>query len=629
MSEIYSMKKLIILFIFLFTVIFTFIPKGYAEELYKFTAANFDTSNSIIVLSGKDTASGSVLDNIKLVKMENPSRVYFDINSSIITFPKQDWTFNSGSIRQIKITQFSTNPNIVRVVMYYDTSTGFNPDDIEFLRIKNSIIIKLKDKTICDNPYYHNTYRDEHSSSSDFYEYLTITTPVDQSEDTIVGQIQDAFEEQTKQLRERKELKLNTKYYLNNITIKQNGVLLNGFGSVSIERPMILQNPTRIIYDLPNTLVNMKIRNKEYRINETETVKIGQFSVNKARVVITTDAVSDYIPIYSSDNQSLLIANYQKINNTTLYNNISNAIAYDKEKINDLTESMILKFSSPVVHGIDRYNDKIILYLYNVSKYHDENFKAAYKNTFFNNAEIDLMPKVGLKLTIPVEQNTMVSSYISADGRSIKITLKASKKPVEEEIIPQPSIILNPPVSSKDKTKKKIVIDAGHGGSDVGAIGGEIYEKNITLDVAKRVEKLLKQKGYQVVMTRDDDRYVSLQDRVQISENASPDIFVSIHVNSSVRPEITGIETHYYHQESVALAQTVHSSFASAVNSPNRGLFKSKFYVINHTTSPAILVEIGFISNGEERTQLIGEKRKQATAKSIADGIQDYFKQYK
>ena len=71
-----------------------------------------------------------------------------------------------------------------------------------------------------------------------------------------------------------------------------------------------------------------------------------------------------------------------------MYNNISNAIAYDKEKINDLTESMILKFSSPVVHGIDRYNDKIILYLYNVSKYHDENFKAAYKNTFFNNAEL-------------------------------------------------------------------------------------------------------------------------------------------------------------------------------------------------------------------------------------------------
>ena len=130
-------------------------------------------------------------------------------------------------------------------------------------------------------------------------------------------------------------------------------------------------------------------------------------------------------------------------------------------------------------------------------------------------------------------------------------------------------------------------------------------------------------------MTRDDDTYVSLQDRVAISENFAPDIFVSIHVNSSVRPEITGVETHYYHQESMSLAQTVHSSFASSVQSPNRGLFKSKFYVINHTTCPAILVEIGFISNSGEREQLIGSKRKQATAKSIAEGIDNYFKQYK
>ena len=74
------------------------------------------------------------------------------------------------------------------------------------------------------------------------------------------------------------------------------------------------------------------------------------------------------------------------------------------------------------------------------------------------------------------------------------------------------------------------------------------------------------------------------------------------------------------------LAQVVHASFASAVQSPNRGLFKSKFYVINHTTSPAILIEIGFISNANERAQLVGEKRKQATAKAIADGIQEYFK---
>ena len=123
--------------------------------------------------------------------------------------------------------------------MYYDK--GFNPSNIKFTRIKNNIIIKLKNDSITNANYFQNTYRDEHSSSSDFYEYLTITTPVSQSQDSIVEQIQDAFNTQANQIMAKKELKLNTKFYLNNLTTKQNGVLLNGFGSVTVERPLIFQ----------------------------------------------------------------------------------------------------------------------------------------------------------------------------------------------------------------------------------------------------------------------------------------------------------------------------------------------------------------------------------------------------
>lgn len=625
------MKKLFIIFTLFLITLFTFVQKTCAEEMYKFTSANIDTSNSMIVLTAQDTETGSVLPEVKLVKMENPSRAYFDLDASIITFPKQDWTFNSGHIKQIKINQFSINPNKVRIVMYYDND--FDPDSIKFLKFKNNVIIKFKNGATCDNPYFHNTYRDEHSSSSDFYEYLTVTTPIPvQNQDNIAAQIQEAFSTQVEQAMAKKELKLNTKYYLNKITPRQNSVLLNGFGAVTIERPMILYNPTRIVYDLPNTLVDMGIRNKEYRINETETVKIGQFSVNKARIVITTDAVQDYIPIYSSDNQSLIIANYKKTNNSTLYNTVSNAVAYNKEKVNDLTTSMIWKFDRPIVHGVDRYKDKIIIYLYNVSKYNDANFKSAAANSVFSESTVDLIPKTGLKLTIPLEQDAIASTYLGADGKSLKVTVKeAKKKPAAVAATkPIPAVILNPSSTTTPvTTTKKVVIDAGHGGTDAGAIGGGTYEKDITLDVAKRVEDLLKKSGFAVLMTRSNDTYVSLQDRVAMSENYNPDIFVSIHVNSSVRPEITGVETHYYHQESMTLAQTVHSSLASAVDSPNRGLFKSKFYVINHTTAPAILVEIGFISNSAERAQLVGEKRKQATAKAIADGVKNYFKQYR
>lgn len=607
------MKKLFLLFTLCITFLAMSVNKAFCEELHKITSANFDTSNSIIVIAGQDSAV-PILQNIKLVKMEN--KAYFDIDSSFITFPKQDWIFNSGAIKEIVISQFSNNPCKVRVVMHFEN--GFNPDNIKFYALNNNIIIKFKDASICDNEYFQNVYRDEHSSSSDFYEYLTITTPVPQTNDSITGQIQDAFNQIQQQIMAKKELKLNTKYYLNNVTIKPNGILLNGFGAVSIERPMILQNPARIVYDLPNTLVNTKIRNKEFKINETETVKIGQFSVNKARIVITTNNVGDYIPIYSGDNQSLILANYKKSSTQSLYNNSSNATAYNTEKKSPLTESLIFKFDAPIVHGLDRYNDKLIIYLYNVSKYNDTNFKTACQNSLFKGSTIDLLPKIGLKLTIPIEQDAMVSTYLGSDGKSLKVTVKQTKK--------KTPVILNP---SHTTSGKKIVLDAGHGGSDAGAIGGEIKEKDITLDITKRVEKILKQYGYQVRMTRPDDSFVSLQDRVNISENYSPDIFVSIHVNSSVKPEITGIETHYYRQESLALAQTVHASFASTVNSPNRGLFKSKFYVINHTTCPAILIEIGFISNSAERGELTGEKRKQATAKAIADGIQNYFKQHK
>ena len=613
------MKRILYLFILCIAFIFTFaLNAANADNLYKILNANFDTSNSVIVLSAQDTQTGTIADNIKLVKLEG--KAYFDINSSIITFPKKDWFFTSGSIKEIKISQFSLEPYTTRVVIYYDEN--FNPDNINFYRVKNNIIIKLKNSQICNNSYFQNTYRDEHSSSGDFYEYMTVTTPVPSS-DNILGQINNAFNTPSEPTYQKQDLKLNTKYYLNSVSTKQNGILINGFGAVTIERPLLLQNPSRIVYDLPNTVVDTKLRNREFKINDTESVRIGQFSVNKARIVINTEDTSDYIPIYSSDNQSLIIANYKKTNNTTLYSTTTNISGYSKEKDSSLTESMVLKFENPVVHGLDRYNNKLIIYLYNALKYDETTFKETFSNSFFEDAKIDLMPKIGLKLTIPLEQDALINTYLGADGKNLKFQIKEVNK---KKTTPS---VLNPANPHQSKSKQSIVLDAGHGGTDTGAIGANIYEKDIVLDITKRIENILKSKGYDVKMTRTDDSYVSLQDRVDISEAYNPDIFVSIHVNSSVKPEITGLETHYYHQESMSLAQTVHSSLASAIQSPNRGLFKSKFYVINHTTSPAILIEIGFISNSEERAQLIGESRKQATAQAIADGIQKYLQQYK
>lgn len=612
------MKKLFITIILLLMSVFT--QSVFAEDVFKITAANFDTSNSMIVLNIPDESTKPVLSELKVVRMENPTRAYFDIPSSILVIPKQDWKFNTKGINEIKINQFSTNPHVVRVVMYYDDD--FNISNLKFLRIKNNIILKLKNPS-WEDEYFHRTYRDEHSSSSDFYEYLTVEVPEETHRESIASQIQQAFNttiQQTPKMDSpnliKKDLKLNTKYYISQITPRPNGALLSGFGSVTIEKPMILQNPLRIVYDIPNTLVNREIRNSEYQLNETDSVKIGQFEVNKARIVITTPNVTKYIPVYSTDNQSLLIANLDKLNHTSLFSNTSDIISYNVEKTNAQTSSMLLSFNHPIVHGIDRTNARLVVYLYNVSRYNEDTFKEVFKNTIFSKSSITLLPGVGMKLTLPTEPDTFINTYLGADSKTLKIQVTTPKK-------------TKPPVVNNNKGGKKIVIDPGHGGSDVGAIRNGITEKSITLDVSKRVRDILTKKGYTVEMTREADETVSLQDRVSLSESKHPDIFVSIHVNSSEKPEITGIETHYYHQESLSLAQTVHAALASNINSKNRGLFKSKFYVINHTTSPAILVEIGFISNASERAELVSEKRKQATAKAIAEGVENYFKEKK
>lgn len=630
------MKKIFkYLLIFLF-IIFTFTLKANAEEIFKITSANFDTSNAMIMLSAKEGNAGTIMESVKLVTLENPKRAYFDIDSAVLSIPKQDWTFNSQGIKQVKISQFSTNPNKVRVVMYYDE--GYDISQVKFLRLKNNIILKLKNNGYSDT-YFQNTYRDEHASSSDFYEYLTVTTPVTKKDaaDDIVDQLQRAFNTTipkltTPEQSEKLQLRLNTKYYIENVTAKPNAVLINGFGALTIEKPLILTNPSRIVFDLSNTLVAQNLRNKTFKLNDTDSFKIGQFSVNKARVVITTNAVEDYIPIFSSDNQSLLIANYKTVKASTLYSNTNNMIAFSNQKIDAQTSAMTLSFNAPVVHGIDRTNTEAMIYLYNTNNYNETTFKNTFANTAFAKAKVELIPQIGLKVSVPIQQNSLINTYLGADGKTIKLQVKAPKaattvattKPATTTAVTTHAVTTKVP-----KGTRKVVIDAGHGGSDYGAIRNGINEKDITLDVAKRVEALLKKEGYAVKMTRTSDVYVSLQGRCDISNAYDPDIFVSIHVNSSVRPEITGIETHYYHQESMSLAQTLHSSLASNINSKNRGLFKSKFYVINHTTAPSILMEIGFISNDGERAQLVSEKRKQDTAKAIAEGVKNYFKQNK
>jgi len=214
----------------------------------------------------------------------------------------------------------------------------------------------------------------------------------------------------------------------------------------------------------------------------------------------------------------------------------------------------------------------------------------------------------------------------------------------------------------------RIVIDAGHGGHDPGARGNGINEAELTLDVAQRLQKLLeKQPGFEVVMTRDTDEFIPLQERTAIANREGADLFLSIHANASRNAQAHGIETYFLNfatnpeaeavaaRENAASGQTMHSlpdivkaialnnkineshDFAATVqksmvkrlSSRNHairdlGVKQAPFVVLIGATMPSVLAEISFVTNKQDGTQLKTQAYRDQIAQALFEAIQNY-----
>lgn len=170
---------------------------------------------------------------------------------------------------------------------------------------------------------------------------------------------------------------------------------------------------------------------------------------------------------------------------------------------------------------------------------------------------------------------------------------------------------------------QRVVIDAGHGGKDPGAIGYDLYEKTVALSISQQVKSMLEHKGIEVMMTRGEDLFVSLENRVAISNHSSADLFVSIHANGYSNPSANGVETFYYEgsHQGKQIAQMIQQELAEKTANRNRGVFASDFYVLKHTDMPAVLVEAGFVSNEKDASLLKTQEYQQKVAEAISTGI--------
>lgn len=175
-----------------------------------------------------------------------------------------------------------------------------------------------------------------------------------------------------------------------------------------------------------------------------------------------------------------------------------------------------------------------------------------------------------------------------------------------------------------------IFIDAGHGGEDGGCVSGSVLEKNINLEIAQLVKAQLEDSGYRVIMAREDDTYISKEDRVEAANSAKADIYVSIHQNSSEDASVSGMEVWYdgadSKRDSERLAQLVRQQITKTTASVERELRgNADFHVTGSTLMPACLIETGFLTNSAERSMLITEEYQSQIAKGIVNGIKYYF----
>lgn len=208
--------------------------------------------------------------------------------------------------------------------------------------------------------------------------------------------------------------------------------------------------------------------------------------------------------------------------------------------------------------------------------------------------------------------------------------MPSSEVPIEPTIPVVPPIPVDPPLPLPGESDEvyDIVLDPGHGAKDPGALSKSLnrWEKEFNLSVALKLKAALeKDKRIKVHLTRTDDTFVELVDRVKFAENLKADVFISIHANSYDKTSVNGSETYYDRPNSKPLADIIHKHVLAGMGLADRKVKKAGYKVIKQTTMPAILIEAGYLSNSTDSKALFNDAVQNRLADEVTKGIKEYL----
>lgn len=592
----------------------TMIPVAFVARGLGFKV-NWDEKSRIVTINKSTNNETIVKDNTS----EEPLKTY-DITKAILewkndkdiekykSYSMTKKNYGDVNIDDVKLIKVD-NQNINAVI-----SSSDRISNVTHKRIDNKIIIDI-DNSIME--FNANKYTIIENA---FIKGIT-TTQVSKkpNKSEIVLELKDYFNYDVSLSQNRKNVVirfLKNEIYDMQLSEKREVATLYIKGTLKTNVTAFrLTDPDRIVFDIPYSYSKLESKTANVTSKYIKSIRTSQFEESVTRFVIDTIGQPKYDIELKNDSVKIKIMESEYKNIT--YDNNNNG---NNDNINERSTKIIL--TKPNKKIIDISQIKV------TDNYLQKNLQITFPGDFtseFGNGEIKInderinnvnVSKRGSNTAIDIYASTILTCNINEDDKYIYVEL----------------------LKPKQKYSKIVLIDAGHGGSDPGATVSGLYEKNINLAITTKLEDLIEDDGdIKVYVTRNKDTYPTLPDRVKIAEDVQADIFVSVHNNATLSEKAIGTETLYFPLttkniaglDAKILAEIIQSTVSDELDSKDRGIIgRTDLYLLKNTTMPAIIVEIGYMTNPSEFEKLQKSFYTDDAANGIFKAIKKVFKQY-
>lgn len=407
---------------------------------------------------------------------------------------------------------------------------------------------------------------------------------------------------------DEKQIKIRTMNTINDIRYVQEDnrrILAISAASRLDFETMILQKPNRIVVDMFNTrLKGMEDGSIAIDEENIKSIRFSQFEEDIVRAVVDLEHVLQYNVESSEKGLEVFIGG-------------SPLRSIEYTGTGWKTGILSIDVEQKVEYNVDYDKDEGTI----VVEIPDKDAFIEKGELYINNGVVEKVVSVPYD---SAEKAGYVVIHLKEETR-YSITSSNRAKKIELELSAVPSLYQD----------TLIVIDPGHGGADPGAVCGGLKEKDINIDVSHRLRVLLEGLGFKTLMVREDDSFVDLYERPDIANAANADLFISVHANAhNTNSSIYGVETLYYPSEknkqdtrdNYTLAKIIQQELLRELQTVDRGLIPREGLVVTRETKmPAVIAELGFLTNNRERELLLTEGYRQRCAKALTNGIVRYI----